>query len=48
MEKREREKLRTAIYRWYRLGGSHETITEIADWLYATKSVSLPTKRPDE
>jgi hypothetical protein len=39
MEKREREKLRTAIQRWYMLGGRHDTIIEIAAWMYATKAV---------
>ena len=47
-EKREHERLRTAIYRWYRLGERHDIIIEIADWIYATKAVSLPTKKPDE
>ena len=37
MERREREKLNTAIYRWYRLGGGIEKILETADVIYATK-----------
>jgi hypothetical protein len=49
-EKREQEKLRTAIWRWYRLGGSPDRIIEITEWIYAyaTKAVSLPTKKSDE
>jgi hypothetical protein len=49
-EKREQEKLRRAIWRWYRLGGSPDRIIFLTEWIYsyATKSVSLPTKKPDE
>jgi hypothetical protein len=45
-EKRECEKLRVAIWRWYRLGGRHDKIIEIADTLYATKAARLMA-RPD-
>jgi hypothetical protein len=45
-EKREEEKLRTAIYRWYRLGGRLDTINEIAGWMYATKTASWVASQP--
>ena len=47
-EKLEQEKLRTAIRRWYRLGGRHDKLLEIADWIYATKSASLPKKMSED
>ena len=40
-ERREQEKLRIAIWRWYRLGGGHDKIVEISDALYATKIAGL-------
>jgi hypothetical protein len=43
-ERREQEKLRIAIWRWYRLGGGHDKIIEIADVFYATKIASLAPK----
>jgi hypothetical protein len=43
-ERREEEKLTTAIRRWYRLGGKHDKILEIADQLHVTKAASLPEK----
>jgi hypothetical protein len=47
-EKREQQKFRRAIWRWYRLGGHMGRIIEIAEWMYATKAVSLSTKKTDE
>ena len=43
-EKRENERLRTAIYRWYRLGGSSERVLLITEVIYATKLI--PTIAP--
>ena len=47
-EKLEQERLRIAIWRWYRLGGSYETILRIAEVMYATKAASQPTEKVKE
>jgi hypothetical protein len=50
-EKREQEKLRTAIYRWHRLGGSLDRIIQIAEVMYAAKLFdwsSWEKSKPDE
>ena len=44
MERRERERLNTAIYRWYGLGGSYDRIIATADVVYATNVASLLDK----
>ena len=44
MQRRERKRLNTAIYRWYRLGGSYDRIIETADVIYATNVAALLDK----
>ena len=48
-ERLEEKRRRTAIWRWYRLGGRYDKILDFADLFYATKTTSLPKKsKPDE